>query len=88
MVYPIQLALLAPLYSAGNWLFKRKDNLSDYQNLILMLKSDFWSSITGLWDLTLYAIIIWAFICPILILALYHLIKPAVTAMAIKYKQV
>ena len=87
MVYPIQLALLTPFYSVGNWLFKRKDQGDGYHNLLLMLKNDFWGSMVGLWDLTLYAIFTWAAISPILVYSLYHLIKPAVSAMAIKYNK-
>ena len=88
MVYPVQLALLTPFYSAGKWLFKRGDNVVDYQNVLLMLKNDFWGSMSGLWDLTLYAIFTWAVICPILVLTLYHLFKPAVTAMVINHNKV
>ncbi|MGD9172516.1 MAG: DUF2062 domain-containing protein [Desulfobacterales bacterium] len=82
VVYPAQLILLAPFYSAGSWLFDQGSLLVSADNLILMLKNDFWGSMTSLWNLTLYAIFSWAVICPFLILILYITLKPAVAAVA------
>ncbi|MGD8990522.1 MAG: DUF2062 domain-containing protein [Desulfobacterales bacterium] len=82
MVYPVQLILLAPFYSAGSWLFDRGSLLVSADSLIYMLKNDFWGSMTSLWNLTLYAIFTWAVICPFLIILLYGTLKPAVDAVA------
>lgn len=82
VVYPAQLILLAPFYSAGSWLFNKGGLLVSADNLILMLKNDFWGSMTSLWNLTLYAIFTWAVICPFLILILYTTLKPAIAAVA------
>jgi uncharacterized protein (DUF2062 family) len=87
MVYPIQIILLAPFYSAGFWLFNERSELVGIGNILLMMKNDFWGSLAGLWDQTLYAIIVWSVICPILVLILYNLIRPAVTAILHKKAQ-
>jgi uncharacterized protein (DUF2062 family) len=81
-VYPLQLILLAPFYSAGSWLFNQGSILVSSENLYFMLKNDFWGSMTSLWNLTLYAIFTWAVICPFLILGLYIALKPAVAAVS------
>ncbi len=87
LVYPIQLVLLAPFYSAGSWLFTRQDWLTTGENLIHLLKNDFWGSITNLWNLTLYAIFIWIIICPFLILILYRILKPTIGAISPVHKR-
>jgi uncharacterized protein (DUF2062 family) len=84
LIYPIQIILLVPFYSAGSWLFKEKTELEGIRNILLTMKNDFWGSMAGLWDLTLYAVIAWTVICPILVLILFHLIRPAVTALVHK----
>ncbi|MGD1968417.1 MAG: DUF2062 domain-containing protein [Desulfobacterales bacterium] len=82
VVYPVQLILLAPFYSAGSWLFNQGSNHVSGESLIFLLKNDFWGSMTSLWNLTLYAIFTWAVICPFIILILYMALKPAVAAVS------
>ena len=78
LVYPVQLALLTPFYSIGSWLFKQESWLTPGENLITLIKNDFWGSMTSLWNLTLYAIFTWMVICPILVLVLYMILKPMI----------
>ena len=80
MVYPVQLALLVPFYSAGSWLFDQQGLRISGENLLSMIQNDFWGSMTSLWNLTLYAIFTWTVICPILLVVLYLSLKPAVSA--------
>jgi uncharacterized protein (DUF2062 family) len=80
MVYPVQLALLVPFYSAGSWLFDQQGLRISGENLLAMIQNDFWGSMTSLWNLTLYAIFTWTVICPILLVVLYLSLKPAVSA--------
>ncbi len=77
MVYPLQIALIAPFYSVGNWLFNDKGSATTV-NFIELMKNDFWGSMTNLWNLALYAISIWMVICPFLILVLYIVSKAAI----------
>ena len=78
LVYPVQLALMAPFYSVGSWLFNQESWLSPGENLFTLMKNDFWGSMASLWDLTLYAIIAWTVICPILVVLLYMILKPVI----------
>ena len=82
MVYPLQLVMLAPFYGAGNWLFKQQGLPLINTDLIGLLQNDFWGSMASLWDLTLYAILTWLVISPLLILLLYSASKPVIRAFA------
>lgn len=78
VVYPLQLILLAPFYGAGSWLFQGRSLPLIQENIIDLLKNDFWGNMVKLWDLTLYAAFAWLIVSPFLILLLYGLLKPAV----------
>jgi uncharacterized protein (DUF2062 family) len=82
MVYPLQLVLLAPFYGTGSWLFKKQDWPLIGTDLISLLQNDFWGSMAGLWDLTLYAILTWLFISPLIFLLMYSASKPVIRALA------
>jgi uncharacterized protein (DUF2062 family) len=82
MVYPVQLALLAPFYSAGSWLFGQNSLSISGEGLMAMIRNDFWGSMTSLWHLTLYAIFTWTVICPFLLVVLYLSLKPALSAIS------
>jgi len=85
MVYPLQLVMLAPFYGAGSWLFKQQGSPFNNKNLIGILQNDFWGSIANLWDLTLYAILTWLVISPLLILLLYSVSKPVIRAVGARH---
>ena len=82
MVYPLQLIMLVPFYSTGSWLFKQQGWPLINKDLIGLLQNDFWGSLVSLWDLTLYAILTWLAISPLLILMLYGVSKPVIRALA------
>jgi uncharacterized protein (DUF2062 family) len=82
MVYPLQLVMLAPFYGTGNWLFKQQGWPLIDTDWIGLLQNDFWGSIANLWDLTLYAILTWLVISPLLFLLLYSASKPVIRALA------
>jgi uncharacterized protein (DUF2062 family) len=82
VVYPLQLALLVPFYSAGTWLFTQQGRPLFNSNLIDLLQNDFWGSMASLWDLTLYAILTWLVISPLMILLLYSVSKPVIRTLS------
>jgi len=82
LVYPLQIALLAPFYGAGNWLFGDRSSPMIEENILDLLKNDFWGGMAGLWDLTVYAVIVWLMISPLLVLILYRLMKPVIRSVA------
>ncbi len=84
MVYPLQIILLAPFYGAGSWLFNGRRLPLIQENIIEVLKKDFWGNMVNLWHLTLYAAFAWLIVSPFLILLLYGLLKPAVHSLTIR----
>ena len=82
LVYPLQILLLAPFCGAGSWLFNGRSLPLFEENIIEVLKKDFWGSMADLWDVTLYAVFAWLIISPFLILLLYILLKPVIQRLA------
>jgi len=82
LVYPLQLVLLAPFYGVGSWLFKASSSPIIEENIFDLLKNDFWGSMAGLWDLTVYAGLVWLMLSPLLVLLLYNLSKPVIRSIA------
>ena len=82
MVYPLQLVMLAPFYGTGSWLFKQQELPLINTDLIGLLQNDFWGSMASLWDLTLYAILTWMAISPLLILILFSAATPVVRTLS------
>jgi hypothetical protein len=72
--------MLAPFYGIGSWLFKQPGWHVVEGSLIDLIRNDFWGSMANLWDLTLYAILTWLVISPLLILLLYSASKPVIRA--------
>lgn len=85
IVYPIQLILLAPFYGIGSWLFDHPGWHLSKGSLIDLIRNDFWGSMANLWDLTLYAILTWLVISPLVIVVLYITFKPLIHALAQSY---
>ena len=84
-VYPLQLMLLAPFYTAGSWLFGGRSWSGIGEDVVNLFKTDFWGSVARFGDLTLYAIVVWLLIAPFLIFSLYTLLKPVVRKLAFSH---
>lgn len=83
LVYPLQLVLLAPFYGAGSRLFRAPGLPMLDENLLDLLKHDFWGGMAGLLDLTIYAVIVWLMISPVLVAVLCGLLKPIIRSIAV-----
>ena len=70
-VYPLQLLLLAFFYGIGNWLFKGQNPVSAGAHVIGMLQDDMWGSLAAMWDMTIFAVLLWLLTGPVLALGLY-----------------
>ncbi len=81
-VYPLQLVLLVPFYSAGSWLFGDENWALIGGNIAELLTTDFWGNVSRIWDMTLYAVLIWLIVSPFLVLLLYNLLKPVIRGLA------
>lgn len=81
IVYPLQIILLAPFYGAGSRLFNQQGWHLSSENIVGLIQNDFWGSFAVFWDLTLYAILTWLIVSPLLILLLYGVLKPVIGSM-------
>jgi len=78
-VYPLQILLITPFYGAGLWLFSPKGSRGSVGEIIELFKSDFWASLITFWDLTVYAVLVWVLISPLIIFPLYVALKPVIS---------
>ena len=85
IVYPLQLLLLAPFYGIGSWLFNQPGWQAIKGSLIDLFRNDFWGSMASLWDLTLYAILTWLVISPLIVVLVYIILKPTVHSLSRAY---
>ena len=76
VVYPLQILLLVPFYTAGNWLFGGQLPAEAGRQLVESFGRDGWSSLLQVGDLTLYAIIAWLMVTPAAGVLLYRMLKP------------
>lgn len=83
LVYPLQIVLLAPFYGISGWLVKPQGRDLIAEDLIALLRNDFWGSMAGLWDLMLYAILMWLAVSPFIVLILYMALKPVIGSLRI-----
>jgi uncharacterized protein (DUF2062 family) len=77
LVAPLQLALLLPFYRAGEWLFHAPHLPLSVKEISALVEKDMFGAMTFLWDTTLHAAAAWTLVAPLLVLLLYHLLKPA-----------
>jgi uncharacterized protein (DUF2062 family) len=77
VVYPLQLFLLVPFLRAGGWLFGDQRFSKLGREIINLIQNDLWGSFGMLWNLTVYAVVLWLIISPIIIVVLYKILKPA-----------
>jgi len=78
LVYPLQLLLIVPFYGAGLWLFDSKGSQASVEQIIELFRNDFWTSLITLWDITVYAVLIWVLISPLIIFPLYLALGPVI----------
>ncbi|MHC4476639.1 MAG: DUF2062 domain-containing protein [Planctomycetota bacterium] len=77
IVYPLQLFFLVPFLKAGGWLFGDQRYSQLGKEIIDLMKNDVWSSFGILWDLTVYAVVLWLILSPLMMVVLYKTLKPA-----------
>jgi uncharacterized protein (DUF2062 family) len=77
VVYPLQLFLLVPFLRAGGWLVGDQRFSKLGKEIIDLIQNDLWGSFGMLWSLTVYAVLLWLIVSPIIIVVLYKVIKPA-----------
>ena len=83
VVYPLQLFLLLPFLRFGGWLFGDQRFSQIGKEIIDLIRNDLWGSFGVLWDLTLYAVVLWLIISPLVIVSLYKVLKPALKKLSL-----
>jgi uncharacterized protein (DUF2062 family) len=76
-VYPLQLFLLVPFLKAGGWLFGDQRFSQLGKEIIDLIQNDIWGSFGILWDLTVYGMVLWLIISPLVVVVLYKVLKTA-----------
>jgi uncharacterized protein (DUF2062 family) len=76
-VYPLQLLFLVPFLRAGSWLFGDQRFSGLGKEIIDLIQNDVWGGLGVLWNLTIYAVVVWLIISPLMIIILYKILKPA-----------
>ncbi len=77
-VYPLQLFLLAFFYGFGNWMFNDQNPLLYGKHVVGLLQDNMWGSLAALWDMTLFAVLFWILIGPVLAGLLYAVLMPVI----------
>jgi uncharacterized protein (DUF2062 family) len=77
LVYPLQLLLLVPFLRVGGWMFGDQRFSQLGNEMIDLIRSDVWGSFGMLWDLTVYAVVLWLILSPLITITLYRVLKPA-----------
>jgi uncharacterized protein (DUF2062 family) len=76
-VYPLQIALLIPLFRAGEKLFRAPHLPLSVPQIYAMIHSDMGNAIRSLWATTWHAILVWCLVAPLFTAAIYALLTPA-----------
>lgn len=77
-VYPLQLFLMAFFYGVGNWLFNDQNSIFSGTHVVGMIQDDMWGSLAALWDMTLFAVLLWILTGPVLAVILYVILMPVI----------
>jgi uncharacterized protein (DUF2062 family) len=77
-VYPLQLLLLAFFYGLGNWLFNDSNPALAGAHVVEMLQNDMWGGLAALWDVMIFAVLLWVLIGPVLAVILYVILMPVI----------
>src|SRR3954462_12989283 len=70
-VYPLQIALLFPLFRAGEALFRSAHRSLSLLQISAMMRANPWASIAALWITTWHAIVVWCLLSTVLAAILY-----------------
>jgi len=84
-VYPLQIALIMPFIRMGEKLLGAKPVPYTLTQMITMLRTDMWATITALWHTTMHAIFAWFIVGPLMIWVLYKSLTPGMRSIARAY---
>lgn len=82
LAYPLQLVLLVPFLSAGEWLFRAPKLGLSLPQIMAMVKANVWHAIALLWVATMHAIVAWGLVAPAAVWVIYKVLAPVVRRLA------
>ena len=75
-VYPLQIALLLPLFRLGEKLFRAPHLPVSVAQIYEMARTNPWGAIQLFWTTTWHALVVWALVAPFVAALLYFLLLP------------
>jgi uncharacterized protein (DUF2062 family) len=75
-MYPLQIALLIPLFRLGEKLFGAPHLPISVTQIYAMAHAHLWGTIRFLWSTTWHAIVVWALLAPLATAAVYFTLTP------------
>ena len=75
-VYPVWFILLLPFYKIGGILFQSSVANLSVEKIVTLFRNDILGFIQGLGIATLYAIVAWSVICPLIAAIIYFITLP------------
>ena len=80
--YPLQLALIIPLYRAGETLFGRAHIPLSVPLIFERFRADFWKFLADFGIIAVQGIVVWCLLAPFAIAALYFTARPLLRRLA------
>ena len=82
LVYPLQIALLLPFLRAGEWLFGAERLPFSVAEILALLRADVGLAFATLWTATWHAVVVWAFVGPVVFVLLLRPLTSGVRNLA------
>jgi uncharacterized protein (DUF2062 family) len=80
--YPLQLALIIPLYRAGETAFRRAPVPLSIPLIFERFKADFGQFLRDFGLIAVHGVLVWCLLAPVIVAALYFLLRPPLRRLA------
>lgn len=85
-VYPLQLALLIPIYRAGEMLFHQPPTPLSIPLMFERFGADFWQFLRDYGMIAVHGIAVWCLLAPLVAAAIYFALRPVLRRMSAAVK--
>lgn len=82
IAYPVQLAIIIPIYRAGEVLFRKPPIPLSIPLIFERFRADFWQFLRDFGMIAVQGIIVWCILAPVLVAALYFTVRPLLRKLA------
>jgi uncharacterized protein (DUF2062 family) len=84
--YPLQLALIIPIYRAGELLFRQPPTPLSIPLMFERFSADFWQFLRDYGMIAVHGIVVWLLLAPLAAAALYFALRPVLRRMSTAIK--